>query len=69
MTTTSPPSRWVKSTYSPENGGNCIEWAPAHASETGAVPVRDSKCPTGPTLAVSPGAWAGLVSLARSADV
>ncbi|MFE7133060.1 DUF397 domain-containing protein [Streptomyces sp. NPDC057638] len=59
---------WIKSSYS-SNGGNCIEWAPSHASATGTIPVRDSKRPSGPVLSVSPRAWAGLVSLARSADV
>ncbi|MEU3268588.1 DUF397 domain-containing protein [Streptomyces bacillaris] len=34
---------------------------PSVAAETGIVPVRDSKVPAGPSLAVSRGAWAGLV--------
>ncbi|MFE7134833.1 DUF397 domain-containing protein [Streptomyces sp. NPDC057638] len=57
--------QWVKSSYS-DNGGNCVEWAPAHAAATGSVPVRDSKRPTGPVLTVSPQAWSGLVALARA---
>ncbi|GLF93986.1 DUF397 domain-containing protein [Streptomyces yaizuensis] len=61
--------RWTKSTYSPENGGNCVEWAPAYASTTGTVPVRDSKSPAGPAMMVSADAFAGLVALARSADL
>lgn len=61
-------ARWAKSTYS-QQGGNCIEWAPAHASANGAIPVRDSKRPNGPSLAVSPAAWAGLITLARSTDL
>ncbi|MFI1825062.1 DUF397 domain-containing protein [Streptomyces sp. NPDC020412] len=61
------PLRWVKSSYS-ENGGQCIEWAPSHASITGVVPVRDSKRPAGPVLLLSADAFAGLVALARSAD-
>ncbi|MFE7133790.1 DUF397 domain-containing protein [Streptomyces sp. NPDC057638] len=67
MNTESP--FWIKSSYSNGQGGECVEWAPSQVSATGTVPVRDSKRPTGPTLAVSPRAWAGLVSLARSADV
>ncbi|MGW5675306.1 DUF397 domain-containing protein [Streptomyces sp. NPDC003860] len=59
--------RWVKSSYS-ENGGQCIEWAPSHASITGVVPVRDSKRPAGPVLLLSADAFAGLVTLARSSD-
>ncbi|GAA2238770.1 hypothetical protein GCM10010232_26940 [Streptomyces amakusaensis] len=60
---------WVKSTYSGPDGGTCIEWVPAHASVTGTVPVRDSKRPSGPVLMVSAPAFAGLVTLARSADL
>ncbi|MEU3603108.1 DUF397 domain-containing protein [Streptomyces sp. NPDC006798] len=57
---------WAKSSYS-QQGGNCVEWAPSHASATGIVPVRDSKCEDGPVLMVSASAFAGLVTLARSA--
>ncbi|MCX4661010.1 DUF397 domain-containing protein [Streptomyces uncialis] len=67
--TNSPPTRWVKSSYSVDNGGACIEWAPEHVSASGVVPVRDSKRPSGPVLRVSTDAFAGLVSLARSADL
>ncbi|MER7043827.1 DUF397 domain-containing protein [Streptomyces jumonjinensis] len=66
MTTDSP--RWFKSSYS-QQGGNCVEWAPATVSTTGVVPVRDSKCPTGPVLMVSADAFAGLVVLAQSAEL
>ncbi|MGW6458971.1 DUF397 domain-containing protein [Streptomyces sp. NPDC055078] len=59
---------WVKSTYSGNDGGQCVEWAPAYAP-SGVVPVRDSKVGDGPVLMLSPGAFAGLVALARSADV
>lgn len=68
-TTNSPPLRWVKSSYSTDNGGSCVEWAPEHATATGIVPVRDSKCTDGPVLTVSVGAFAGLVVLARSVDL
>ncbi|GGZ53212.1 hypothetical protein GCM10010387_54240 [Streptomyces inusitatus] len=68
-TTSSSPLRWVKSSYSTSNGGDCVEWAPDYASATGTVPVRDSKNPAGPTLMVSPSAFAGLVTLARSSAV
>ncbi|MFJ8230397.1 DUF397 domain-containing protein [Streptomyces sp. NPDC094448] len=68
MTTERKNHHWVKSSYS-NNGGSCIEWAPAHATASGIVPVRDSKCPTGPILTVSVDAFAGLVALARSADL
>lgn len=61
-------AQWFKSSYS-ANGGQCIEWAPNHASANRIVPVRDSKRPNGPSLMVSPAAWAGLITLARSAEV
>ncbi|MER7043825.1 DUF397 domain-containing protein [Streptomyces jumonjinensis] len=67
--TNAPPMRWVKSSYSTQNGGACVEWAPEHAPTTGVVPVRDSKRPTGPVLMLSGDAFAGLVALARSAEL
>ncbi|MGW5674300.1 DUF397 domain-containing protein [Streptomyces sp. NPDC003860] len=59
-------AQWTKSSYS-NNGGDCLEWAPAYAASHGTVPVRDSKCPEGPALFVSADAFAGLVALARGA--
>jgi hypothetical protein len=44
---------WRKSSYSGSEGGNCLEVA-AHPA---AIHVRDSKIPTGPTLALSPTTW------------
>ncbi|QPL93780.1 DUF397 domain-containing protein [Streptomyces clavuligerus] len=60
---------WIKSSYSGPNGGDCVEWAPSYASTTGVVPVRDSKRADGPVLAVTAQAFAGLVALARAADL
>ncbi|MFE2294267.1 DUF397 domain-containing protein [Streptomyces sp. NPDC059452] len=60
---------WVKSTYSGGDGGQCLEWAPAAAAVTGIVPVRDSKAPEGPSLAVSGAAWTGLVEFAKAASL
>ncbi|MGW0627772.1 DUF397 domain-containing protein [Streptomyces sp. NPDC002758] len=37
-------ARWIKSSYSGANGGDCIEVAPDFPA---VVPVRDSKTPTG----------------------
>jgi hypothetical protein len=45
---------WFKSSYSSNEGGNCLEFA-AHPA---AVHVRDSKVTAGPILTVSPGTWA-----------
>lgn len=41
--------RWRKSSYSSDNGGNCIELADLAT----AVGVRDSKDPEGPHLTVA----------------
>ncbi|WTL22974.1 DUF397 domain-containing protein [Streptomyces sp. NBC_01506] len=57
--------RWVKSSYSNGDGGSCVEWAPAHVTTCGVVPVRDSKYPTGPALAVAPAAFAAFVDALR----
>ncbi|ANW18775.1 DUF397 domain-containing protein [Streptomyces clavuligerus] len=59
---------WIKSSYSDPNG-ECVEWAPAHASVTGTVPVRDSKQADGPVLMVSIDAFGGLVTLARGTEL
>ncbi|MFJ9371771.1 DUF397 domain-containing protein [Streptomyces sp. NPDC101455] len=45
---------WVKSSYSGENGGNCVEITPAIPA---VVPVRDSKLVEGPVLVVTHSAW------------
>ncbi|WP_340561071.1 DUF397 domain-containing protein [Streptomyces sp. GSL17-111] len=60
---------WVKSTYSGGEGGNCVEWAPAHAAAHGVVPVRDSKDPRRAALRVSPAGWAGFVNAVRDGDL
>ncbi|MFE7134508.1 DUF397 domain-containing protein [Streptomyces sp. NPDC057638] len=57
-------AQWQKSSYSNGNG-NCVEVA----ERDHAVAVRDSKAGDGPVLMLSSHAWAGLIALARSADV
>jgi hypothetical protein len=49
---------WRKSSYSGQNGGDCIECAPAAAE----VRVRDSKDALGPQLAFDTEAWADFVN-------
>ncbi|WP_040815513.1 DUF397 domain-containing protein [Nocardia concava] len=53
MSTNASATQWFKSSYS-ESGGNCVEvaWLPG-----GKVGIRDSKHPTGPTLAFTPSEW------------
>ncbi|SFF51634.1 protein of unknown function [Actinacidiphila alni] len=58
-----PVLAWRKSSYSSDNGGNCVEVAvnvPGHA------PVRDSKDPQGPALIFSTAAWAAFITAVRS---
>ncbi|MFB6819381.1 DUF397 domain-containing protein [Streptomyces sp. NPDC056347] len=57
--------RWVKSTYSGGDGGQCIEWAPDHAHATGEFLIRDSKNPRGPHLTLTREGFTRLVELAR----
>ncbi|QKW00298.1 DUF397 domain-containing protein [Streptomyces sp. NA02536] len=52
-------TQWRKSSYSGNTGGDCVEVAATRA--TGAVPVRDSKNPSGPVLTVGAGAWQAFV--------
>uniref|UniRef100_A0AAU2V9Y1 DUF397 domain-containing protein n=1 Tax=Streptomyces sp. NBC_00003 TaxID=2903608 RepID=A0AAU2V9Y1_9ACTN len=58
--------RWVSSTYSDGQGGQCVQWAPDFATTHGVVPIRDSKLTDSPVLILSPGAFAGLVELVRA---
>ncbi|MYQ55588.1 MULTISPECIES: DUF397 domain-containing protein [unclassified Streptomyces] len=51
---------WFKSSYSSDQGGNCVEVA-AHPA---AVHIRDSKTADGPVLTVRPAAWTAFVSTA-----
>ncbi|MFF4985565.1 DUF397 domain-containing protein [Streptosporangium saharense] len=51
-------ARWIKSSLSGDNGGNCVEVAElkgvGHAE---LVAVRDSKDPEGPKLFFTPAEW------------
>ncbi|WP_405437868.1 DUF397 domain-containing protein [Streptomyces avidinii] len=53
---------WRKSTYSDGGGGDCVEVAD-HIP--GAVPVRDSKTPSGPVILVGNAAWSAFVQHVR----
>ncbi|MFB8396716.1 DUF397 domain-containing protein [Streptomyces yangpuensis] len=72
---------WVKSSYSTNDGPDCVEvaWTKSSYSTNdgpecvevahtpGTVLVRDSKRPEGARLAVAPGVWAGFVAHAVTA--
>ncbi|MFE0699390.1 DUF397 domain-containing protein [Streptomyces sp. NPDC058872] len=57
---------WTSSSYSQNNGGECVEWAPEYARATGTFLVRDSKDPNGPTLNLTAEGFAGLVAFAKT---
>ncbi|MEV7678832.1 DUF397 domain-containing protein [Streptomyces sp. NPDC088341] len=61
-------TEWVKSTYSGGEGGACVEWAPGAAETHGVVPVRDSKHPSGPVLAVPVNAFITFVGAVRQGN-
>ncbi|WP_431937213.1 DUF397 domain-containing protein [Micromonospora sp. RP3T] len=52
-------AHWRKSSCSSTNGGACVEVAD---NLPGVVGVRDSKDPTGPTLAFEPAPWRAFVA-------
>ncbi|WP_406146625.1 DUF397 domain-containing protein [Streptomyces sp. NBC_01012] len=54
--------RWFKSSYSSNDGPDCIEVAATAAT----VHVRDSKNVQGPQLGFAPGAWTAFVSHASA---
>ncbi|MET8630777.1 DUF397 domain-containing protein [Kitasatospora sp. NPDC004669] len=56
---------WIKSSYSSNEGGQCVEVA----ETPGVVHVRDSKDKSGPQLAFDPAAWEAFVSFAATAEV
>ncbi|MQY15872.1 hypothetical protein SRB5_60640 [Streptomyces sp. RB5] len=60
-------TEWIKSSYSSNGGGACVEWAPSRAA-SGIVPVRDSKDPEGPALTFEPAAWSSFVAAVRRGE-
>jgi hypothetical protein len=53
---------WVKSSYSGDNGGNCVEVALDLPAVT---PVRDSKVQDGPVLVLTRSAWSAFTESLR----
>lgn len=53
---------WFKSSYSGDQGGNCVEVATCPRT----IHVRDSKDLTVPALTVSPTSWTSFVEFAAS---
>jgi hypothetical protein len=54
---------WRKSSYSGNDGGNCVEVA---RNLPGAVALRDSKDPNGPVLVVTPEDWQAFTAAAKA---
>ncbi|WP_030541992.1 DUF397 domain-containing protein [Streptomyces albus] len=54
---------WRKSSYSNGEGGACVEVAD---NIPGAVPVRDSKLPDGPSFTIPVDGWALFVTAVRN---
>ncbi|MFD3623165.1 DUF397 domain-containing protein [Streptomyces sp. NPDC058698] len=54
---------WRKSSYSNQEGGDCVEMA---GGFPGAVPVRDSKAPHGPALCFDASSWAAFIGGLRA---
>ncbi|MEU2577754.1 DUF397 domain-containing protein [Streptomyces anulatus] len=57
---------WRKSSYSNQDGGQCLEVADGFAP---IVPVRDSKTPHGPVLTFAADGWSSFVSAVRNGEL
>lgn len=57
---------WRKSSYSGNNGGDCVEVA---GNLRVVVAMRDSKDPEGPVLAFSPGEWRAFVGGLKAGEL
>ncbi|MGP3987464.1 DUF397 domain-containing protein [Streptomyces sp. 3N207] len=66
-----PPTNpsWVKSSYSNQDGGNCLEWSPTTAASTGTIPVRDSKTPNGPVLSFPTDSFTRFVAAVKAGEL
>ncbi|MEX3103465.1 MULTISPECIES: DUF397 domain-containing protein [unclassified Streptomyces] len=59
-------SGWRKSSYSGTDGAECVEVLDGYAA---AVPVRDSKNPTGPALLVPTVDWTSFLEAVKSSQL
>lgn len=57
---------WRKSSYSNQDGGECVEVSDYFAS---AVPVRDSKFLSGPVLLFPAAGWGSFVSAVKGGQL
>ncbi|MFF5715843.1 DUF397 domain-containing protein [Streptomyces buecherae] len=66
MTTDLTSAMWFKSSYSGNNGGDCVE---VGAGVPNTVPVRDSKDPHGPALTFDPAAWNAFITSIKAGEL
>ncbi|MEV1010121.1 DUF397 domain-containing protein [Streptomyces sp. NPDC049881] len=64
-----PVAEWVKSSYSDGDGGHCIECSLVHLRDVGVMPLRDSKVPHGPVVAVRGDAWGAFLGALASGEL
>ncbi|MEU5839782.1 DUF397 domain-containing protein [Streptomyces diacarni] len=57
---------WRTSSYTNGEGGACVAVADGFP---GVLPVRDTKCPEGPTLVFPAGSWDAFVRTVRGSSV
>ncbi|GCE02620.1 DUF397 domain-containing protein [Embleya hyalina] len=58
ITSATTPQQWRKSSYSSDNGGDCVEVA----TTLGVIPVRDSKVPTLGHLTITATSWSAMLT-------
>ncbi|MER6130611.1 DUF397 domain-containing protein [Streptomyces sp. NPDC001815] len=66
--------KWFKSSYSGDQGGECVEIAIAETPLTPAatIHIRDSKAltaPAAPTLKVAPATWSAFLPVVQALDL
>lgn len=57
---------WRKSSYSNQDGGECVEISHDFAT---VIPVRDSKTPKGPVLLLLPEGWTSFVTAVKNREL
>jgi hypothetical protein len=58
-------ARWFTSSYSNDQGGNCVEVADLTSTSSASVAIRDSKAPHGPVLLIGPSVFRAFVRALR----
>ncbi|QQM43617.1 DUF397 domain-containing protein [Streptomyces liliifuscus] len=58
--------QWRKSSYSSDQGGECVEVADIPAAPAPTIAIRDSKNPAGPTLTLDPATFTTFLNWAAT---